>query len=55
MTWKAKGYIALIVLGVVTALAELPLYWQCEDKLRFVVFTALALMTSAWKVALPGV
>ena len=55
MTWKAKGYIALIVLGGITTLAELPLYWQCDNGLRFVVFTALALMTSAWKVALPGV
>ena len=55
MTCKAKGYIALIVLGGITTLAELPLYWQCDDGLRFVVFTALALMTSAWKVALPGV
>lgn len=55
MNWKAKAYIALIVLGGLTTLAELPLYWQCEDSLRFFVFTALALLTSAWKVALPGV
>lgn len=55
MTWKAKGYIALIVLGGITTLAELPGYWSCEDPLRFAVFTALALLTSAWKVALPGV
>lgn len=55
MTWKAKGYITLIVLGGLTTLAELPLYWRCDDLLRFIVFTALALMTSAWKVALPGV
>jgi len=55
MTWKAKGYITLIVLGGLTTLAELPLYWRCDDLLRFFVFTVLALITSAWKVALPGV
>jgi diguanylate cyclase (GGDEF)-like protein/putative nucleotidyltransferase with HDIG domain len=55
MNWKAKGYITLIVTGGIMILAELPSYWQCEDSLRFFVFTVLALLTSAWKVALPGV
>jgi diguanylate cyclase (GGDEF)-like protein/putative nucleotidyltransferase with HDIG domain len=56
LTWKAKSYITLIVLGGFTTLAELPFHWQCDDLLRFMVFTALALAlaTSAWKVALPG-
>lgn len=55
MNWKAKGYITVIVLGGLMTLAELPRYWQCDDLLRFIVFTGLALLTSAWKVALPGV
>lgn len=54
MNWKAKAYITVIVLGGLTTLAELPMYWQCESVLRFFVFTGLALLTSAWKVALPG-
>ncbi|MFN0106288.1 MAG: HD domain-containing phosphohydrolase [Bryobacteraceae bacterium] len=55
MNWKARGYITVIVLGGLTTLAQLPLYWQCDDLLRFLVFTCLALLTSAWKVSLPGV
>ncbi len=36
-------------------LAELPNYWSSESSLRFAVFVGIALLTSAWKVALPGV
>ena len=54
LSWSARGYLALIVLGGLTTLAELPLYWNCEDSLRFAVFAALAVLTSGWKVSLPG-
>lgn len=33
MNWKAKAYIALIVLGGLSTMIELPTYWQCDDKL----------------------
>ena len=55
MGWKSKAYISLIVLGGLSTIAELPNYWSSEDTLRFAVFVGLALITSAWKVALPGV
>jgi diguanylate cyclase (GGDEF)-like protein/putative nucleotidyltransferase with HDIG domain len=54
LTWQAKAYFALLVLGGLSILAELPAYWYSEDILRFIVFTALALLTSGWKVSLPG-
>jgi diguanylate cyclase (GGDEF)-like protein/putative nucleotidyltransferase with HDIG domain len=55
MSWKAKSYISLIVLGGLSTLVEIPSYWESADTLRFVVFTVLAMLASAWKISLPGV
>ena len=54
MNWKARSYATVVtVLGWIVV-GELFAYWHSDNLLRFGIFTALAVLTSRWRLALPG-
>ncbi len=54
MSWGSRAYVCLIILGGITAVAELPRYLYSEDLIRFSVFALLAVLTATWRISLPG-
>ncbi|HUQ94491.1 MAG TPA: HD domain-containing phosphohydrolase [Bryobacteraceae bacterium] len=55
MPGVAIGFIALTAIGGALALHQGFLQWHCRNWLQFVVYGLMALLTSVWKVALPGI
>jgi hypothetical protein len=55
MPTPARVYIALIAFTGLSCLAGGLWYWQCHNPVRFLVYLALSLLCSGFKVVLPGI
>ncbi|MBI4889588.1 MAG: diguanylate cyclase [Acidobacteria bacterium] len=55
MSPKAHVYLGVVIALGAAAIALGVAGWKCEDSLRFWVYLGAALLTSRWKVSLPGI
>ncbi|MFN3325756.1 MAG: diguanylate cyclase domain-containing protein [Bryobacteraceae bacterium] len=55
MSLKARAYISFVIAVGATVLLYSAANWNSEDPVRFLCYTVLAILTSGWKVSLPGV
>lgn len=54
MTTQAKTYLAVTIVLGFSALLAGAFQWHSHDPLRFAVYLGISLITSGWKVRLPG-